>query len=208
VLTALRQALGVKGAMPLKEEEEEKDEEEQTEGEEEEQRRLEARLARAQALQSSMPILQGQAPALLFWGEEEAEEGGLGLLAASAAWDAAFLPAAPTMRACAQPSAPSNDGGGWGTGERRTGLGPLGPALLLGACVHPQDRPGFFRSLTLALFGGPREQQRLSGGTEVVKVCVCVCMCVCVYICVCAQGRGGWGVREVGCVCVRLRVGR
>lgn len=62
-------------------------------------------------------------------------------MATNAAWDAVFLPAAAIMASCS----PTDSGG--------KGGGPLGPALMVGACVHPQDRGVCFQSLAVALFG-------------------------------------------------------
>ena len=143
--------------------------------EEEQEEEQEARLERARARALSLLALQGAMDgggrelALFLWSEEEEGQGGT--VVSNAAWDAAFISAATVLRACNQ-------------AERRgRGVGPLGPVLLLGACVHPHDRHAFFQSLAFALFAPPgggaapaqgRQRwggwQPQAGGTQIIKV--------------------------------------
>lgn len=119
---------------------------------------LDAQPVRVRTLQSSILLQHGDCrTARLLWSEREA---GSGRVAGNVLWDAAFLPVATALRACAASSG---------------AVGPLDPMLLLGACVHPNDRRVFFRALALALFGAtPRPDQRYEGATQVIKVRACL----------------------------------
>lgn len=123
---------------------------------------LDAQPARAPTPRPSTPFRQGDCgPARLLWSEGKT---GSGCMTSNVAWDAAYIPAAGALRACAESSG---------------AVGPLGPMLLLGAFVHPNDRRVFFRALALALFGATsRPHQRFEGATQVIKVRVCACVCV------------------------------